>query len=58
LHFSSSRLVAAEGNYFVSLDGTGPMRVSFSYLLLSDFTPLPSGGFCRRRGKIKRDFTA
>jgi hypothetical protein len=45
--------VAAEGNYFVSLDEIGQMRVSFSYLLLSDFTPLSSGGFYIRRGKIK-----
>ncbi len=49
---------SAEGNYFVSLDETGQMRVSFSYLPLSDFNPLPSGGFYIRRGKIERNFTA
>jgi len=30
------------------------MKVSFSYLSLSDFNPIPSDGFYIRRGKIKR----
>lgn len=49
---------STERNYFVSLDETGPMRVSFSCLPLFDFNPLPGGGVYIRRGKIEKGFTA
>ncbi len=42
----------------MSLDETGQMRVSFSYLPLSKFNPLPGGRFYIHRGKIRRDFIA